>query len=345
MKKFVKVIGAVALAAVMSFQLVGCGKSSEGEKSAESSNSSTTETRVLRYGYTAANSDVLSGLSGIALSQGYFDEELGKVNATFEAVPFAKAGPAINQALASNELDIGNLGDVPSVVAKASGADTVLIDAQYSDYSTHLVIRNGLDITEVSQLKGKKVAVQTGSYMQRILYQILQKNGLSPDDVELVDMSEVDAANAISGGSIDATAVSEMKGVTLESQNSAKLLLDTEGDDEVTRITTWVARTEYAEENGDIITAYFKALERAQEYAQENPDELRQLYIDAGTSAEIVDAVYPDASSYCTTVGITDDLLENYQAVSDFLLDNGLITEELKISDWYDGSFYQDSLK
>lgn len=302
------------------------------------------DTRVLRFGYTAVNSDVLPGLAGIALQQGYFEEELGKVGAEFEPVPFAKAGPAINQALASSEIDVGNMGDVPAAVAKANGADTVLIDAQPSDYSTHLIIKNDLDISEVSELKGHTIAVQTGSYMQRILYQILEANGLSPDDVELVNMSEVDAANAIAGGSVDAAAVSELKGVTLEQSGSAKLLYDTEGVAEFARITSWVARTEYAEENGDVLTAYFKALERAQEYVKENPESLREIYIQSGTSEDLIDIVYPTPEDYCTTVGATEETLNNYQSVVQFLKDYELIETEFAVSDWYDGSFYDASL-
>lgn len=302
------------------------------------------DTRVLRYGYTAVNSDVLPGLAGIAFQQGYFDEELAKVGAVFEAVPFAKAGPAINQALASEEIDVANLGDVPSAVAKAGGAETILIDAQPSDYSTHLVVRNGLDISEVSELKGHTVSVPTGSYMQRILYQILEANGISPDDVELVNMSEVDAANAIAGGSIDATALSELKGVTLEKSNSAQLLYDTDGVSEFARITTWVSRSKYAEENGDILIAYFKALERAQEYVDDNPESLRDIYIESGTSEDIIDIVYPDLTDYCRTVGATEETLDNYQNVVQFLKDYALIDTELTINDWYDGSFYEDSL-
>lgn len=338
----IRKIGVVGIVAVMlAIGTVGCDSNPTSESN--SSNDNNAETRVLRYGYTAANSDVLTGLQGIALEQGYFEEELGKVNTTFEAVPFAKAGPAINQALISEELDMGNLGDVPSAVAKAGGAETVLVDAQFSDYSTHLVVRSDLNITSVKELKGLKVAVQTGSYMQRILYQILEANGLSADDVELVDMSEVDAANAIAAGSIDATAVSELKGVTLENNGNATLLYDTEGNFEQARIVTWVVRSEYAEENADILTAYFKALLRAQEYVQEHPEDLRQLYIDAGTDEEILDQVYPKLTDYSSEVGATDETLVNYQTVADFLLSNSLIDSELKITDWYNGSFYEDA--
>ena len=348
MRKRKNMLGIALLLVLLIIGITACagGKKEEsvdrGQASKEQA-ADTTKTRQLRYGYTATNSDAIPGLAGIAQKQGYFKEELGKVNAEFVPVPFVKAGPAINQALASKELDVANLGDVPSAVSKASGAETELIDVQPSDYSTHLIIRNGLDISSVKELKGKKVAVSTGSYLQRILYQILEKNGLSPEDVKLVNMTEVDAANAITGGSIDATVVSAMKGVTLEKSNSAKLLLDTKGNSEFSRLTTYVARTEYAEKNSDILEAYFKALLRARDYVKEHPEDFRQIYIDSGIAEDVVDKVYPKPSDYGSEVGATKESLENYQNVADFLLKNSLIKSELKISDWYNGEYFEKS--
>lgn len=335
------------LAIVLALGVIGCGGDTFSETKTASEiatkQEQAEEEKVLRYGYVATNSDVLSGLNGIALSQGYFAEELSKVNAVFKAVPFAKAGPAVNAALASGDLDVAGLGDVPGTVAKANGADTVLLDVQAADYSTHLVIRNDLDITSVKELKGLTVAFQTGSYMQRIFYQILEKNGLSPEDIKIVDMSEVDAANAIASGGIDATPVTAQKGYTLESNGSAKLLLDTKGDESLARLSVTVARTDYAEENKEVLTAYYKALIRAEKYAKEHPEDLRELYIEAGTDESILDMVYPDLSDYNSTVGATKDTLEGLQKVDDFLTDNGLSKTEVSIDEWYDGTFYENA--
>lgn len=336
------IIGILAVTLILGVS--GCGQSTSSKKNTTSTESSTKnsgEEKVLRYGYVATNSDVLSGLNGIALEQGYFEEELSAVNAVFKAVPFAKAGPAVNSALASDELDIAGLGDVPGTVAKANGADTILTDVQAADYSTHLLIRNDLDITDVKELKGLKIAVQTGSYMQRILYQILEQNGLSPEDVEIVNMTEIDAANAIASGGIDATPVTAQKGYTLESNGSAKLLLDTKGDESTARLSVTVARTEYAKENEEVLVAYYKALIRAEEYAKEHPEDLKELYIKAGTDEKILDMVYPNLSDYNSTVGATKDTLASLQNVAAFIVDNNLAKTEVSIDEWYNGTFYE----
>lgn len=334
-KKVKKIVLSILLLTTLA--LSACGKIEVSETSSEPIQ--------FRYGYTATNSDVLSGLNGIATQEGYFTEEFSKVNAEFKAIPFVKAGPAINSALAGGELEAGGLGDVPSIVAKAQGTNTTLIDVQPSDYSTHLIVSKNSNITEVSELKGKKVAVQTGSYMQRILYQILEKNGLSPSDVEVVNMSEVDAASAIAAESIDATAVTELKGVKLELAGSANLIYDTAGNAELIQQTAQVVRADFAKEHPEVITAYFKALIRAQEYAKAHPEDLRNLYIKSGIEENIVDTAYPSLKDYSSLTGASDTSLETMETVVSFMKSNNLITNDVSIKDWYDGSFYNDAKK
>lgn len=323
-------------AIILSFGLfTGCGNKAVSETS--------TKPIEFRYGYTATNSDVLSGLNGIAMKQGYFEEEFKNVNTEFKPIPFVKAGPAINSALAGGELEAGGLGDVPAIVAKAQKSNTTLINVQPSDYSTHLIVSKNSNITKVSELKGKKVAVQVGSYMQRILFQILEKNGLSPSDVELVNMSEVDASSAIASGSIDATAVTELKGVKLEKAGNINLIFDTAGDEELIQQTASVVRTDFAKAHPEVIKAYFKALIRAEEYAKNHPDDLRSLYIESGIEADILDTAYPNLSDYKALTGTTDQSLKAMENTVSFLKTNNLITGDVNIKEWYDESFYNNA--
>lgn len=300
---------------------------------------------VFRYGYTATNSDVLPGLNGIALEQGYFKEELSKENAEFKAIPFVKAGPAINAALASGGLEAAGLGDVPAIVAKSQGSDTMAIDIQPSDYSTHLIISKKSGLKKVEDLKGKKVAVQSGSYMQRILYQILEKHGLSAEDVKLVNMSEVDAANAVEAGSVDATAVTEMKGIKLEQGKNVELLYDTEGVTELERTSVTLVRSKFAKEHPKVVVAYLRALIRAQEYAKKHPEDLRKLYIKSGIEEKIVDLTYPKLTDYNSIVGTTGETKKVFEGVITFLKENGLIKKDVDLNQWYDGNFYEKAKK
>lgn len=334
MKKGIRKILIAGTILGINLLFAGCGaKSDKASKKSEKI--------VFRYGYTATNSNVLSGLDGIAQEQGYFKEELGKENAEFKAVPFVKAGPAINSALASGELEAGTLGDVPAIVAKSQGAETTVVDIQASDYSTHLVVSKKSGLKKVKDLKGKKVAVQSGSYMQRILYQILEKNGLSPKDVELVNMSEVDAANAIEAGSIDATAVTEMKGYKLEQGENVELLYDTQEEPDLVRTGALLVSNKFAKEHPEIVTAYFRALIRAQEYAKEHPEDLRELYIKSGLEEKIVDLTYPKLTDYRSVTGTTEENKKVFEGVITFLKDNKLTKKDVDLDAWFDGNFYK----
>lgn len=345
MKKF-KSVKAIFLAAVIGLGtvLTGCSSSETTENAAQIETSSS-DIVTFRLGYPATSSDVLQGLNGIAMAQGYFDEELSKVNAKIEAIPFAKAGPAINAALESGELDGAfRMGDVPSIVAKSSGSTTTLIDIQPFDYSTIVVTRKDLNINDVSELKGMKVAVQTSSYMQRILYQILAANGLSPTDVEIVNMSEVEAATAVAAGSIDATAVTELKAAKLILDGSVNVIFDTTGKPEMSGLLSTIVRTDYAEAHPDVIRAYFTALLRAQDYAAEHPEDLRAICIESGIEEDVVKYAYPTDDDFGRTTGTTDETKENFRAVIDFLSDNGIISNKVDLDSWFDGSYFEKAL-
>ena len=342
MKK-INSVKSVFMAAVIALGsvLTGCGAADTAENTSDTEAASS-EVVTLRMGYPATSSDVLQGLNGIAVAQGYFDEELSKVNAKIETIPFAKAGPAINAALEGGELDGAvRIGDVPSIVAKASGSDTTLIDIQPLDYSTVVITRKDLGVTEVSELKGKKVAVQTSSYMQRILYQILAANGLSPEDVELVNMSEVEAATAVAAGSIDATAVTELKAAKLILDDSVNAIFDTDGKSEMIGLSSTIVRTEFAKAHPEVIEAYFTALLRAQDYAAEHPEDLRAICVESGLEEEVVKYVYPTDEDFGRTVGTNDETKKNFITVIDFLSDNQIISNKVDFDTWFDGSYYE----
>lgn len=341
MKKFIAILLAAVL--ITSLVLSGCSESTGGTESTNDEVSGSDEQIAFRLGYPSTG--VVAGAVGIAIREGYFEEEFEKINVSFEAVPFAKAGPAINTAIESNEIDGAiMLGDVPAAIAKAQGSDTTLIDIQPKDFGVHLLIRSDLGITDVKDLAGKKVAVQTSSYLQRILYQILEENGLTANDVELVNMAQSDAISAIAAGSIDATLATEINGIRLEQEDSVELLFDTESYSEMAALDTTVVRTEYAEEHPEVLKAYFAAILRAKDYAIENPDVLRTIFLESGENEEIVDIAYPELSDYGADVGATDESKAIMNTVIDFLHAADLITTDLELDDWFDNSYYEAAL-
>lgn len=82
------------------------------------------------------------------------------------------------------------------------------------------------DITEVEQLRGKRIALEINSLSHLLLDNTLQHHGMTTADVTLVDMPAKDATRALSNGLVDA-AVSWNPWIskTLNS-GKARLLLD-----------------------------------------------------------------------------------------------------------------------
>ena len=90
MKKFI--LQLVLIIALLT--LVSCGNSSK-----------TSDKKVLRIGYPGTQS-ALAGVAGIAQEKGYIDAYLKELGYSVEYISFPSAGPGVNEALASNEIDI-----------------------------------------------------------------------------------------------------------------------------------------------------------------------------------------------------------------------------------------------
>lgn len=338
--------------------LAGCGTDSESSSgstsaggntkpagSSVSENSQKGEVHVLKYGFVDQGSGIATGLVGIAKDQGYFEEELAKVNAKVEIIPFTGAGPAINAALASKSLDAGAIGDVPALVGKASGIDTVMVAGGLADAPTYVVAQPGKGYKSLKDLKGKKVATQIGAYMQRVLYLMLEDNGLKIEDVQFVNMTAKDAVNALAAKTVDAIVVSATQAQTLASKGLGELLDSTEGHREWLNSTATIFNTSYAKENPEVVKAFIKGLLRAREYAQAKPSDLRDLQIKAGTPEKVIDLVYPDLKNYSTQVEADKEVISNLKSVAQFLKDNKLADSVVDIDAWYDPSFYNAAQK
>lgn len=106
---------------------------------------------------------------------GYLDEEFNKIGEKYEWTDF-NSGPLVNEAVASGSEDIGFMADMPAILAKSSGQDIQIIgNVAYGEKALALIVGKDSDITDPSQLKGKKIAYVKGSYAQHLLSLILEK--------------------------------------------------------------------------------------------------------------------------------------------------------------------------
>ncbi|MFT8889648.1 MAG: ABC transporter substrate-binding protein [Ethanoligenens sp.] len=342
MKKWLSLLaGAVALSVALS----GCKSGSDASSGTADSHSAASRPAVtVRYGYVDGGKSVPPGIYGIGKNQGYFDAELKKVNATIQFIPFTGAGPAINSALAGNSLDIGNLGDVPALVAKASGVDTIAISGAISTTGAQLVVPAGSTATSIKDLKGKRVATQKGAFMHRVLLKMLQANGMTINDIQFVNMSGVVAKAAIVSKSIDAAVLPTANAQTVILGNGAKDILN--GDEHPDWLSSGetVVLSDFAKKNPDVLVAFEKAVIESKNYADKHPEALRQNLLDTGLTEDVINATYP-TKNYGSAIELDSKVIASLKDVDKFCVDNQVTQSSVNIDKWVDNSYYQKAYK
>lgn len=365
MKK--KLLSSILILTLAISSLTGCGQSKQENATAEEQESTeavktenqSTEQKAeeqnaenaVPTGHTANEVNIgyvdvtggglLSDLLGVARDQGFFDEEFGKIGVTVNLIPMTGAGPAINEALSSGDLDIGELGDVPGVLGKSAGVDTQLIAFGGLNNGASLIAGPNTNYTSIKDLTGKKIATQRGAFMHRTLSDILTAEGMTTDDIEFVNVNAQEAAEMLVTGNVDAIVVG---GVTLTRlvEQGYKVVVDYREHPEFTAGGYSIARTKFVEENPDIILAYAKALVKAQKLAKSDTDTLLKQWESTGETKESYEYLYPNHDNYYSIEPVEGEI-ENGKNVLKFLLDNELIQaeNEFEFESWINSSFYE----
>jgi ABC-type nitrate/sulfonate/bicarbonate transport system substrate-binding protein len=116
-------------------------------------------------------------------------------------------GPAVNEALVAGAVDVGFIGDMPSVSLAAANAATTVI-ARQSVFRGAIVASVKSEIRTLADLKGKTVYGPVGSSIYLAALAMLENAGLkSGTDVEITNMGFADLSDAIRAGKIDAAFV------------------------------------------------------------------------------------------------------------------------------------------
>jgi taurine transport system substrate-binding protein len=117
------------------------------------------------------------------------------------------SGADVNTAFVAKEVDFGALGSSP--VARGLSAPLnipykVAFVLDVAGDNEALVARNGSGVTTIADLRGKRVGTPFASTAHYSLLAALDQNGLSPNDVQLVDLQPQAILAAFERGDIDA---------------------------------------------------------------------------------------------------------------------------------------------
>jgi len=137
----------------------------------------------------------------VAQNQGYFK----KYGASVNLVWFANYSDSI-AALSTGQLDANSQtwSDTLGPLAKGLPLKVVLVNDNSAGNDAVMV---SAGVKSFADLRGHKVALEQYSISHFVLYTALTRNGLTPRDVSVVNLSAGDAAAAFMSGRVDAAVV------------------------------------------------------------------------------------------------------------------------------------------
>ncbi|WP_113699359.1 ABC transporter substrate-binding protein [Nonomuraea lactucae] len=251
----------------------------------------------------------------IAIDKGFFKAEGLTVKPQI-----IQGGAAAVPDLLSGKLDIlhSNYVSAISVVAKGVGKLKVIGEAWTAKPGNFaIMVKKGSPITKVSDLKGKKVGVNTlNNVVTLTVSALLKTNGLTPEDVTFVEQPFPQMAGALEGGQVDAGFMPEPFHQIAASKNGAVLLAEPfAGPTADFPIAGYMVSEQFAKENPKTVAAFQRALLKATEVAISNSAEVdtaltKYTKIDKATADLMV------LGGFSTTVNET-----RLQRVADLMLE------------------------
>lgn len=210
----------------------------------------------------------------IALERGFFEKN--GLDVTI-ARPYATGVDALN-ALQAGESEIVHVG-VPMIGAVLRGMDLVAL-GNYSGNATKagsdatmaVVAREGAGIAkgDLASLKGKKIAASFGTINHLYILAILEKAGLKPEDVTLVNTPPPDMTVALLAKGIDAFSAWDPWPIVAGKDIPGSIEV-IRGGDVISYLGFNVALRPWVEKNGETIEKFLAAVSEADQWMRKNP--------------------------------------------------------------------------
>ena len=320
---------AVILAGMMALAVAGCGggdKKAEAPKGGEAKAST-----VVRVAYMPNMGSAATLFTGI--EQGYF-KEVG-----IEVKPFQfQGGPAEIAAMGSGDIDVAQIGHGAHKLCIQGQAKIFHMDG--TSLADAVVANKSKGINKVADLKGKTVAVQSGTSSEIILKLALADAGLSLNDLKTVEMDANGMVTAIVSGKIDACATWSPSTITIKQGLKDNYLVLADNNTYVSKVTfpsSFITTDKYAKEHKDTLVKFSQALYKAQNYRKAHIDDVakmlaKKLEVPEKTMlASTGEGNWLDSAFFKKALadGTVQKYYENQQKV---FLDSGAIKEKVDVN-------------
>jgi NitT/TauT family transport system substrate-binding protein len=215
----------------------------------------------------------------VGIKQGFFKEE----NLTIQP-QIAEGGATITAQTVSGDLQIG-FSNVTSLIIAASKKLPIQIvasgvkGAESEDDAWDAVLtKKGSPIKDPKALEGQTVSVNNLNNVGPLtINNAMEKAGADYKKVKYVEVPFPDANAALDTGRIDAAWVVEPFVSQGKAQGTGEVLHPFEQMAPNFEVATYFVTKQYAAQNKDVVDRFVRAINKSLEFAQQNPDVVRQV--------------------------------------------------------------------
>jgi sulfonate transport system substrate-binding protein len=311
-----RLLAAVTVAVALLGSLTGCGGSGDGSSSGSS-------TKPLRVGYQR-----FGGLSLVKARQA----APGVTWSLFES------GPALTEALKAGAIDIGQTGEAPPIFAAAGGVDFRVIGTSAPvPRGEAVLVKESKGFRTFADLKGRTIALNKGSNVNWLLVKLLEKYGLTLDDVDVRYLKPAEGRPAFDNDQVDAWIIWDPY-FSLAQRPGVKVLAD--ATDLADNREYLLADPDALDKKGALITSFLKTYRQVTDWGLAHPDERAavlapELRLDETVTRRALDrSAQPLAP---VSAGIGQELQEIADGFTKLKLIPGSVDIKARIDDRYSG--------
>jgi ABC-type nitrate/sulfonate/bicarbonate transport system substrate-binding protein len=195
------------------------------------------------------------------------------------------SGNLTMQQMVARQVDLGTYAGQSMILGHDKGGLVGIAQIELVGRTTRLMVRKELNITTVEQLKGKRIANQTGSSIGNVFVDTIgPQHGLKKGDYQEVRMDVNNMVAALAAKTVDAMVNVEPYNTIAETDGIAAEIMDFSPVD---KMPLFMAATpDFVQKSPDTIVAYLKAWLDAGRDFKNNPDKVADVifgfYADKG---------------------------------------------------------------
>lgn len=282
---------------------------------------------TVRIGYQKS-----STLITLLKAQGTLEKTLGAdgIDVTWHEFP---SGLPLLEALNIGNVDISaDVADTVPIFAQAAQAKlTYFAEESPSPSAQAIVVRKDSPIQQLSDLKGKKVAVTKAAGTHYLLIAALNKAGLKFSDIQPAYLSPADGRAAFENDKVDAWVTWEPFLTSVQRQLPTRTLADGAGLASYKRY--YLTSTPYAKAHPEVLKRVFEQLQKAGKWIKNNPRDAAQVLGPLWGNLDVETVETANAHRSYQVQAVKADQLGEQQKIADAFFAAGLLPKAVDAKD------------